>query len=396
MAPVARHKDYNKVASANCWRAVRGPLTTLPSAGGRAQAREAAIIHAMASITLPAGVVQAGALRPLNILHDLPQVADLIELCFESSLDDEGQSYLQQMRRASADRDFLGWAGRVMDSTSMPLSGYVWEEGGKIIGNVSVVFQPHRGRKIAMIANVATHPDHRRHGIGRALTERAMAGGRQRGAQEFWLHVRHDNPTAIKIYEDLGFVEQARRTTYHFRSGVPLAAPDDLEAPAMESSDGISIARPNPGQWPIQHQWLERAHPAELSWYSHWEWSTLGSGFRNALYRLFVQFDVRQWAARRNGGLLATVSWLPTLRVSNALWVAAPENGDDAALSLALRAARRDLAHYRRLTVEYPAGEMVRGIESAGFEAIRTLLWMRAPATSARLPRMNPQKETGQ
>src|SRR5512135_1882648 len=121
----------------------------------------------MASITLPATAVPKGALRPLNILHDLPQVADLIELCFESTMDDEGQSYLQQMRRASSDKDFLGWAGRVMNSASMPLSGYVWEEAGKIIGNVSLVFQPYRGRKLGMIANVATHPDYRRRGIGR-------------------------------------------------------------------------------------------------------------------------------------------------------------------------------------------------------------------------------------
>src|SRR5574340_306401 len=117
---------------------------------------------AMASIAVPITTQRAGPLRPLNILRDLPQVADLIELCFEATLDDDGHSYVQQMRRASTDRDFLAWANKVMESTSMPLAGYVWEEDGKIVGNSSLVFQAHRGQKLAMIANVATHPSYRR------------------------------------------------------------------------------------------------------------------------------------------------------------------------------------------------------------------------------------------
>src|SRR5512143_751660 len=130
---------------------------------------------AMATITVSAKKSPAGPVRPLNILHDLPQVADLIELCFSSTIDDEGQSYLEQMRRASRDNEFLRWAGRVVDSTAMPLSGFIWEEDGRIVGNASLVFQSFGTRRIAMIANVATHPEYRRRGIGRALTEAAMA-----------------------------------------------------------------------------------------------------------------------------------------------------------------------------------------------------------------------------
>lgn len=358
----------------------------------------------MASITIPATAVQTGALRPLNILHDLPEVADLIELCFESTMDDEGQSYLREMRRASRDKDFLSWAGRVMESTSMPLAGYVWEEGGKIIGNASLVFQNHRGRKIAMIANVATHPNYRRRGIGRALTERAMTGARQRGSKELWLQVRHDNLTAIKIYEDLGFVERARRTTYRTGGGQAPSQPATLGDPTADLLAGavsaavpaapVIISRPSPRHWERQHEWLRRAHPDELAWYARWDWERLGPGLKNTVYRLFIQLDSHQWAATRAGHLLATVSWIPSLRVSNALWVAAPRNGDAAGLRLALEKARHDLAHYRKLTIEYPAEEMRGAIESAGFEAFRTLLWMRAPATAPEVARIHPKKET--
>ncbi len=326
------------------------------------------IIHAMASITAQVLRPPTGPLRPLNILRDLPQVADLIELCFATTIDDDGQSYLQQMRRASHDNDFLRWADKVVDSTSMPLSGFVWEENGRIVGNASLVYQSYQGRKIALIANVATHPDFRRRGIGRALTERAMAHARRRDARELWLQVRDDNPTAIKIYADLGFVERARRTTYYSKPGTPILLPQH----------GVSVTPVSPRDWPLQREWLRRAHPDELSWYVHWDWNPLGPGVWNWIYRAFMESEVRQWAARRDAKLLATLSWIPTTRAASMLWLAADPHADPADLRSVLEVARRDLAYYRRLTVEYPAGEMTAAIESGGFEAFRTLIWMRA------------------
>jgi len=360
----------------------------------------------MASITVPIQAPQNRNLRPLNILHDLPQVADLIELCFASTMDDDGQSYLQQMRRAGHDQGFLNWAGKMVDSTSMPLAGFVWEESGKIIGNVSLVYQTYAGKKMAMLANIATHPDYRRRGIGRSLTERAVIAARQKGICDLWLQVRDDNPTAIKIYRDLGFSERARRTTYYSRPGgsqpraesaldptVPGSQPG---AAAVGAGAGIIISTPLNRHWSQQHAWLERVHPADLSWYAHWEWNKLAPGLGNWLRRILDGTEGRQWGAIRDGNLLAVVHWMPLQRSSNALWPAAPVDGDANGLSLALEAARRDLSHYRRLSLEYPAGEMVQAIEAAGFSPSRTLLWMYAGATSAPGPRMDSRKERTQ
>ncbi len=335
----------------------------------------------MASITVSTQRSPNGPLRPLNILRDLPQVADLIELCFASTIDDEGQSYLEQMRRASRDNEFLRWAGRVMDSTAMPLSGFIWEENGKIVGNASLVYQNFGTRRIAMIANVATHPEYRRHGIGRALTEAAMAHARRKGARELWLHVRDDNPTAIRIYEGLGFQARARRTTYHSRPGSLISAAI-TGGPAEAAHTRVSVSAPRARDWPMQHAWLNRAHPRELAWYARWDWERLAPDVWNWLYRAFVEFNTRQWAAYRDGKLLATVSWVPTVHTSNMLWIGTEPNGDAEGLRLALEAARYELSHYRRLTVEHPAGEMAQAIQSAGFDPYRTLIWMRADATS--------------
>ena len=336
----------------------------------------------MASITVSAQRPPPNPLRPLNILHDLPQVADLIELCFSSTIDDEGQSYLDQMRRASRDNEFLRWAGRVVDTTSMPLSGFVWDVDGRIIGNASLVYQNFGSRKIAMIANVATHPDYRRRGIGRALTESAMNHARRKGARELWLHVRDDNPTAIRIYEELGFRERGRRTTYYSRPGAPAASLLGHASATQSSRQRLAVVQPRNRDWPAQRAWLYRTHPTELSWYSHWDWEKLSPDLWNWIYRTFVEFNTRQWAALRGGKLAATVSWIPTMHAANMLWIGTEPNGDAEALQAALEAARFELSHYRRLTVEHPAGEMTQAIESAGFEAYRTLLWMRAGATS--------------
>ena len=335
----------------------------------------------MASITVAAQRTPAGPLRPLNILHDLPQVADLIELSFSSTIDDEGQSYLDQMRRASRDNEFLRWAGRVVDSTSMPLSGFVWEINGRIVGNVSLVYQNFGSRKIALIANVATHPDYRRRGIGRALTEGAMNHALRKGATELWLHVREDNPTAIRIYEDLGFRERARRTTYYSKPGAPASSILGAAA-ASPNRPRIVVTQPRARDWPAQRAWLYRAHSRELAWYSHWDWGKLSPDLWNWLYRTFVEFNTRQWAALRGGRLAATVSWVPTMHTANMLWIGSEPHGDTEALAAALEAARYELSHYRRLSIEHPAGEMVEAIEQAGFQAYRTLIWMRAGATS--------------
>jgi hypothetical protein len=81
----------------------------------------------MSSITIPAQTNDHPHMRPLNVLRDLSAVADLIELCFSPTIDNDGQRYLSDMRRASRDDSFLHWASRMTETASLPLMGYVWE-----------------------------------------------------------------------------------------------------------------------------------------------------------------------------------------------------------------------------------------------------------------------------
>lgn len=325
----------------------------------------------MVAITAPI-LAKAPQLRPLNILTDLPVVADLVETCFAGTLDAEGQRYIQQMRRAGNDGYFLRWAANAMDTVSMPLSGYVWEENREVVGNVSLVPFKREGRKIYLIANVAVRPDYRRKGIGRALTVSAMQHARQRHAQATWLHVREDNPGAAALYASLGFRERVRRTLWQ-------AAPGRSLGPL---GAGITITSRQARDWPQQEAWMRQLYPDELAWYQPIPWLSLRPGLGPSLYRFFLEYETRQWAARVDGGqLLGVLAWQPSVGHADRLWAAALLEGGEGALTALLLHARHTLSWQKNLTLELPAGQAQEAILAAGFEPLRTLIWMQADET---------------
>lgn len=320
----------------------------------------------MSTITLPASNNHPH-LRPLNILRDLPAVADLIEMCFSDTMDSEGKRYIQDMRRAGNDNSFIKWANRVADSTSLPLTGYIWEENNQIVGNISVVPFRHRGQKLYLIANVAVHPNHRRKGIARTLTQRALQHIREKKVRDVWLHVRADNPEAILLYTKLGFNERSRRTTWQTNPG-------HYEINKPE----IQITKRHPNFWQTQRLWLMRLYPDVLAWHQNWNFNSLRPGLWNWLYLLFVDMNIRQWAAIKHNQLQATLSWIPHGR-GESLFAGTGERSDPEALTALLIHARREMLHYYpKLLLEFPVSDFDSAIQAAGFKQVRTLIWMHA------------------
>jgi GNAT superfamily N-acetyltransferase len=282
-------------------------------------------------------------------------------------MDSEGQRYIQDMRRAGRDSTFMRWADRAAETTSLPLTGYIWEETGKIVGNASLVPFRHKRQRIYLIANVAVHPDHRRHGIARALTDRVMVHAREKKADAIWLHVRDDNPGAIQLYADLGFVERARRTTWQ--------ALGDPAVPQIQTD--IHITKRDPRWWPLQQNWLARLYPDLLAWHRDWGFEALRPGLWNWFYLLFVDIHTRQWAAVRGNRLEAVLSWIPSGRAESLYAAAGPESSPEALTSLLIH-VRRVLSHQRYLSLEFPSNEFDQAIQNAGYKPLRTLIWMRA------------------
>ena len=344
----------------------------LSFSGGRKTTKKN-IIDWMTAATIPVNLPSPGRMRPLNLLRDLPAVADLIEVCFSSTLDPEGRSYIEQMRRSGFDSSFLNWAPRVIETVSLPLSGFVWECKGRVVGNVSLIPFSSRKKKIFLIANVATHPDYRRQGIARQLTGAAIQRAKERHAHAVWLHVRDDNPGAIQLYQDLGFVERARRTTWQVFGGM---------RPPAGLPGGLHLTAPSARDWSIRSAWFARAYPPELNWYRAQTWDIFQPGLVNFFYRLMTDTRIHQWSAQRDGMLMGMLGCQHSGYQVDQLWASLPVMPDPQVVTALLVHAQANLPHPRSLTLEYPAGPLDEAIRSAGLIPQRTLVWMEAPGSA--------------
>ncbi|MBN1203459.1 MAG: ribosomal protein S18-alanine N-acetyltransferase [Myxococcaceae bacterium] len=65
------------------------------------------------------------------------------------------------------------------------------------------------------ILNVATAPEHRRRGVGRAVMDEVLARGRERRCSLATLEVRRSNEAAIGLYRSLGFRSVGVRPNYY-------------------------------------------------------------------------------------------------------------------------------------------------------------------------------------
>lgn len=65
------------------------------------------------------------------------------------------------------------------------------------------------------VATIATHPDYRGRGIGKKILIHALQAARDEGVFRAFLEVREGNAAAIKMYQNLGFVEDGRRKEYY-------------------------------------------------------------------------------------------------------------------------------------------------------------------------------------
>lgn len=73
--------------------------------------------------------------------------------------------------------------------------------GGQVIAYGGMTYVLDEGS----VTNIATHPDFRRQGLGRAVTERMLSEARKRDLLCVFLEVRESNHAARALYEGLGF-----------------------------------------------------------------------------------------------------------------------------------------------------------------------------------------------
>ena len=310
-----------------------------------------------------------GHLRRLDMRRDLVKVADLVELCFYDTLDAEGKKYLNEMRKAAQVASFMGIASNLISDTTMPPSGYVWEEDGRLVGNLSLIPIVVQRKRAYMIANVATHPDYRHQGIARQLTLAALKHARINGAPSVWLQVRDDNPTAIHIYLSNGFIERLRRTNWYNGPTYP-----ELPVPA-----GIEVGKRQVNHWMLQQRWLKRIYPDELNWHMPFNWNLFRPDILGKLYRALNLEFLHHWSVERDGELKGVASWRHARGFTDSLWLAIPEQVDEEATLALILKMRKDIHQGQPLSLNLPHNLAVEVLKRASFYPHQTLIWMEYP-----------------
>jgi ribosomal protein S18 acetylase RimI-like enzyme len=324
----------------------------------------------------PAKPVQS--LRPVNLRTDLAQVADLIEIAFSDSMDNNGRAAVRELRMLSHLGPGLSLLSGGNELTQGISLGYVWEDEGRIVGNVSIypTNWPSSLGSAWIIANVAVHPSHRRRGIARQLMDASVEMIRQRGGTTAILQVDADNESAHRLYESLGFVSERTWTTWRRGSSI--------RALPMASTKSVYITRRRRGEWQAEYELAERVRPAAQGgvgwlrplhpnlfrgtpWGAISNWVSLRSTERLVVHSADEDLAASMWI---ESGFAASSVQL-TLLVD-------PEYQgyyDDALVNLAVRR----YGDRQPLMIEHPADETLIGtvLQQYHFRPQRSLIHMR-------------------
>jgi len=311
-------------------------------------------------------------LRPLDHSRDLRPIADLIEECFRDTIDPDGLEYLAYLRDvAQQEEQIPGWAVYNTHIRSR-FDGYVWEEDGSLIGNVTLLPAMKQGKRIFLIANVAVQEAYRGRGIGRKLTERALAGIRERKGTSAWLQVRDDNPTAHGLYLSMGFSERTCRTTWVKNSGVKK---DEYES---KPANHFGHQNRRDRDWPLQKTWLKEVYPEDIIWNLPFREDLFLPGIWHGFNRLLNGEWVNHQALVSDGQIRGFITWQPTHHYYDLIWPAPNPDIYDAEMTSLLNLAHQGMGTKKPVAINYPAGKSDPVFQDCGFDCQATLIWMEA------------------
>ncbi|MFC2037446.1 GNAT family N-acetyltransferase [Chloroflexota bacterium] len=318
--------------------------------------------------------------------RDLGTIADLMAEAFADELDERGQAALREMRWMALLSPLVWWWAQADPTFRDTFNGFVWEEpfpkgkGGQIVGNVSLNRTPG-SRRHWIICNVVVDEAYRGRGIGRRLTEAAIAEARDLGAMGVVIQVHQDNPPALRLYTDLGCQEAAGETNLRLEAIGPVRL---LEAPACQ----LRAWRPADGQAayelaqlatsPVQ-RWIR---PVKADAYRLGGWSRLSQQFVN----LMRGRRVYRLVASKSDRLVAMIAVTAAFRRGDHQLelLVHPDHADQvegALISRALNILAAIPPRPVQITVNKAHAAALNALRKFGFEEKRTLLTLRRDFT---------------
>ena len=314
-------------------------------------------------------------IRPLDLSKDLREVADIIETCFDLYLDDDGYRFLRHLRSISANRLLQSKAQLFL---RIPMQGFVWEQDGRIIGNLNLMFvratmqesRPLFPKPGYLIANVATYPEYEGQGIAKALTEHALNYLKSRNIQNVYLQVRDNNPAAIHIYKSFGFEEFSRRSTW-------FKMPQRNNYELSETFE-YQIEEPKWKDWQSIKIMFQKNYPRNVQWHLPIQIPLIRSDFIGYLNRSFYDIEFKQWALYKkseNHSVIGSVAWQSSKNMTNYIWIAS-ELENETIVFKNLIPFLENKINRKKITLDYPINRGNNILTSLGFTHKQNLIWM--------------------
>jgi ribosomal protein S18 acetylase RimI-like enzyme len=321
---------------------------------------------------------KSSGLRPMEPARDLAGVARLIQMAFADDLDRSGYAALREMRNMSRLGPLLWWLDHASAEFSDLLSGFVWVEGGQIVGNVTVS-RAAPGSYRWVISNVAVAEPYRGRGIARALMDAAIELVHEWGGKVIVLQVRDDNASALHIYQTMGFHE-IFGTAYLRLERMPAVKPLSLSSTRLRPRHfTLADAR-------MDYELARAATPDKVQ---------AEQPVRLGRYRLGFEYRLVDWTRWLVGGgptlrlvfegrdqFEATITAEPGTwwRENRLSLMVHPSLRGQMELALISRALHHLGRWSRRVTlVRHPTyhPQAIEAFKSFGFREERTLLWMK-------------------
>jgi GNAT superfamily N-acetyltransferase len=224
--------------------------------------------------------------RPINPNRDFPQLLHLLKTVFADEMDSTGRQIIESA--VAGGNPYLLW--RIDPFLSRLIPGFVWEEDGRIVGNVTLIptASPHR----YLVANVAIQKEYRRRGIARALMDAVQSEVRKRGGREVRLQVERDNEAAKTLYFSLGYKALGTVTSWVLLSSRHYAPPDAYFYP----HNGVEVTKMPPSRWLDAYHLDLMTSQAELYWPDPLQRDEYRNDFRRRITDFFRGKSLEAWA----------------------------------------------------------------------------------------------------
>ena len=305
------------------------------------------------------------SIRPLNISTDLKEIANLLSVCFAESMDEDGERYIEYLRRFSQTMLFTKMAERNPEKYSLPGEGFIYGDKGKLVGNITLSWMKYQNEMIYLISNVAVRPEYRGKGIAKELTRTALQYIESKGVKQVWLQVKQENQTAIDLYTQFDFQAFMTRTTWMRKApNIYLKKPEE-----------ISLRKRKKNEWEIQKKLLERTYPIELTTAYGFEIASIQPILRNVIKDVLRSRITTHWATEIDQQVgFASYELFPEQSYVN-LWIAVLGVLEKRFLKLLIPAVHERIG--KEIRVNYPEKECANCFREIGMQELNTLQWMR-------------------